>query len=485
MVLGCFSSYAKKHVSDSAEFSWENAVVRIQTTARAVDYMQPWKQGPREGLKFGVVVDDHLILTTAEGLENNTEIQLQKSGLDNGPTGKIVWIDYQTNLALVGCDDSSFWTGLNAAQLPTTEPTSGPVQILRWSGTDFENRKGQVDRVHVVNSDLSSISVPAIRIVDTNIQSAGLSEAVAQGDELIGLGNAQDGDTLDAVPGAFINGILRDWKAHKYTGIGYFDFTWDQIQNSLNLEYLRMPSPARGVIVRQTAMKPGYNELIHPRDVILSIDGFDVDSQGNYEDPQYGKLCLENLSCRNKWSGQVCHIKVWRDGKEVPIDYVLPKAEFTDYLVPPHRYDMPGYYVNVAGLVFVPLTDDYLRNWGTSWRVQFPLELDPYKNGSVTPERRERVVVSQILPADINISYESVRGQVVDKVNGITIKDLSGLVLALKSPVNGFDIFEFESGNGPKKVVFPADQIEEQTEEISRHYRLPRSSVLPDDTTLN
>ena len=88
------------------------------------------------------------------------------------------------------------------------------------------------------------------------------------------------------------------------------------MQNPLCLDYLKLPGPARGVVVKETELKPGVVSPVKPHDVILNIDGFDIDAQGNYHDPQYKKLVLENLSSRQKWAGMTCKIKLWREGGE-------------------------------------------------------------------------------------------------------------------------------------------------------------------------
>ena len=131
---------------------------------------------------------------------------------------------------------------------------------------------------------------------------------------------------MTAIPTSFIAPILKAEEAKTYTGLGYFDFTWDPAENPLNLEYLKLPEAGRGVIVKDVGLKPGVVSLVHPRDVLMQIDGFDIDAEGNYRDPQYKKLCLENLSSRGKWAGMTSKFKIWRDGKEMDIVYKLPKA---------------------------------------------------------------------------------------------------------------------------------------------------------------
>jgi len=215
--------------------------------------------------------------------------------------------------------------------------------------------------------------------------------------------------------------------------------------------------------------------------VILQIDGFDIDAEGNYHDPQYNKLCLENLSSRGKWAGMTCKLKIWRDGKEQDIVYQLPKAEYTDELVPEQLFDQQPEYVLAGGFVFVPLSEPYLRSWGPTWRQQAPFRLSFYETGKVTPERPQRVVLSQVLPYTANIGYESMRNTVIDEVNGMKIKRIEDIVTALKSPINGFDVFKFESGEPVQEAVLDASSMDEVNQAIMAHYHIPADHSLKAD----
>jgi hypothetical protein len=218
--------------------------------------------------------------------------------------------------------------------------------------------------------------------------------------------------------------------------------------------------------------------LVHSRDVILQIDGFDIDAEGNYRDPQYKKLCLENLSSRGKWAGMDCKMKIWRDGKEMDLVYKLPKAAYSDELVPSQSFDQDPEYVLAGGFVFVPLSEAYLRSWGPTWRQQAPFRLSYYDMGKVTAERPQRVVLSQVLPYPANIGYESLRNMVVDEVNGLKIKRISDIMTALKSPINGFDVFKFEPGETVQQAVLDASQIDDANTQIMARYNIPVDHVL-------
>ena len=473
------ATHSDKHGegASSGAFAWENAIIHIEITSKAYNYIQPWERSEKKVYKSGVVVDGHQIITTADGLADQTLIRLKKQGDGHFSLGRVAWVDYQANIAAVTTDEKDFWTGLQPARLADTVPITGEVRILCWYEDQLENREGEIERMTVGNSDLSFVSVPALR-VDSNIQGAGFGEAVTVGDRLIGLVDAQGGDVVTAIPTSFIGPIVKAQQAKSYTGLGYFDFTWDPAVNPLNLDYLKLTGPARGVIVKQTGLKPGVVSLVHPQDVILQIDGFDIDAEGNYHDPQYKKLCLENLSSRGKWAGMTCNLKIWRDGKEMDIVYKLPKADYTDELIPEQSFDQDPEYVLAGGFVFVPVTEAYLRSWGADWRQRAPFRLAYYDMDKVRPERPQRVVLSQVLPYPANIGYETLRNTVIDEINGIKIKQIGDVATALKSPVDGFDVFKFESGETVQQAVLDASTLDEANQAIMAHYHIPADHVL-------
>ena len=75
------------------------------------------------------------------------------------------------------------------------------------------------------------------------------------------------------------------------------------------------------------------------------------------------------------------------------ITYRLPKAEYSDELVPNQTFDQAPQYVLAGGFVFVPLTNDYLRSWGSGLACQHaPFRLFYYNMDKVTPDHPERVV---------------------------------------------------------------------------------------------
>jgi hypothetical protein len=171
-------------------------------------------------------------------------------------------------------------------------------------------------------------------------------------------------------------------------------------------------------------------------------------------------------------------MKIWRDGKEMDLVYKLPKAAYSDELVQSQLFDQSPEYVMAGGFVFVPLSEPYLRSWGADWRQHAPFRLGYYENDKVTPERPQRVVLAQVLPYPSNIGYESLRNMVVDEINGLKIKQVADIVTALRSPVDGFDVFKFEPGESIRQVVLDASEMDQMNQEIMAHYHIPADHVL-------
>jgi hypothetical protein len=474
------STSAKNSHGDTGGFSWDNAVIHIEVSGLEYSYAQPWTRAEHSVIKTGVVIAGHQIITTAEGLNDQTVIRLQKQGGGLYSSGSVVWIDYQSNLAALTTDEAGFWNGIQPAELADPVVIPGDVHILRWEGDRLENRPGSIERMAVDNSALSFVSVPALK-VDSTISGAVAGEAVTRGNRLLGLASGQDSDVVTAVPSSFIYSIVNARKHGNFTGLGYFDFTWEPVQNPLSLQYLKLPGATRGVIVKDTGLKPGVTSLVKTRDVLLQIDGFDIDAEGDYDDPQYGKMTLENLSSRGKWAGQTCQMKIWRDGHAMDVTYKLPLAEYSDELVPEQSFDHAPQYVMTGGLVFVRLTDAYLRSWGADWRQRAPFRLGFYETGKVKPDRKERVVLSEVLPDKINLGYEMLHNEVIDQVNGRKISEISDLYDALKSPVNGFDIFKFASGETTEAVVLDASEVDAANQAIMTKFHILEDHVLRTD----
>jgi len=279
------------------------------------------------------------------------------------------------------------------------------------------------------------------------------------------------------LPSPFIRSILDSQKKGHYKGLGYFDFTWQPAENPETLDYLKLAGEKRGAVVIDVPSKPGVESVVKPLDILLQVDGFDIDTQGDYVDPDYGHLLLENLSTRNKWAGDPVRLKIWRAGRAQDVVYRLPKAEDAARLVPEAPFDQEPEYLIAGGLVFQPLTKDFLRSWGQDWERRAPFRLAYFRNQDPTPERPAIVILSQVMPDLYNIGYQDSRQLVLEKVNGQKVNYLADLQRALTKPVNGFHIFEFMKGDTLQRIVLDAAKLDEATKRVLDHYGIEKDHL--------
>ena len=453
---------------------WEKSVVKVEVSRNLYDYYQPWSRRNDRSMKIGLVVGKGQILTTAQDLSDRTLVRLQKGGRGKWTNAQADWIDYHANLALLTTDDVAFWTGLQPANLAGKPPVEGDaLQIIRWREGKLETRQAEFTQFAVRPSELSGISHVQLEL-DSEIQGVGAGEPVVANSHLVGLVAAQRGRTCKVIPASFIRMILAARAAGNQRGLGYFHFYWQRAENPASLAHLRLPGEPRGVFVINVPERPDHGApVLQPRDIILQIDGFDVDMQGDYTDPEYGSLMLENLSARGKWAGDDVKMKIWRDGKPLDVTYRLPKYEFAHSLVPAGVFDQPPDYLMVGGLVFQPLTVPYLQRWGAEWERRAPFRFTYYTGDEATREQPGIVILSQVLPDTFNLGYQEQRGFAVDKVNGLRVTSLGELRDALKEPKDNFHVIDFLPNESLQRIVLAAGDAErEATQRVLERFGL-------------
>ena len=460
--------------ADEIDALWQRAVVTIEVTRTQFDFLQPWSRRVSQATKNGTIIDDRQILTTADHLSNHTLIRLQK-GRGRWFQGQVTWIDYHANLATITCAEDAFWEGTREAELAKVTPRRGSAQVVRWRNGILESRNVDISRLVVKRGKLTFMDHLQLEL-NSDMQGIGWAEAVVQEGKLIGISSSKDDQTITCVPSSFILSRLADREDGVYEGLGYFSFVWQTAENPDTLAYLGQEGEPRGVIVIE--VRTNDTTVLRPRDVILEIDGFEIDVQGDYDDPDYGNLLLENLASRTKKAGDIVKIKIVRDGQEKTVDYILPKAEYGVQLVPLAVPDREPEYFITGGLVFQPLTVPYLQSWGADWNRKAPFRLSYATRQEATPEEPSLIVLSLILPDPVNIGYQDLRYLVVDKFNGRTVRRLEDLVAAKEQPRDGFHLIEFREGDSLRRMILDAAEIDAATLRVLERYGIPKDRTL-------
>lgn len=471
------ASGIRLHAADDDLSRWEKSIVTIEVNRQGYNFIQPWTRRSLSIQKSGVVVGPSKILTTAEQMNDLLTIRIQKGGRGRWYPGKLAWVDYHANLALITGDDQDLWKGLKSASFMSKIPLSGDARVLRWRDGKLEARKMEINRARIQTGRQTFIDVMHLEL-DGDVQGIGWSEPVIDGSRIIGLMEQQESSGGLAIPAPFVNSILDARAKGKYRGLGFFNFYWQKAENPDTLEALKLPDTDHGVIVIEPLAKLGQDPMLKVKDVILTIAGFDIGPEGDYQDPIYGRTMLEALATRGRWAGDEVPMTIWRDGKEMQIKYKLPKASFADEMIPDEVFDQAPEYLIAGGFVFQPLTVPYLESWGADWQRRAPFRLAYLKQAMPTEKQEAVVVVSLVLPDPYNLGYQDIRGVVVRKINGHSIIHLTDVENALKDSKDGFHTVEFARGDSPGKIILDAKTLSSATTRVLKRYGIEQDRMI-------
>lgn len=477
LTLGLGQPASAKSSKEAGGGLLQDSLVELEVNRKLYDFQMPWNKSSGNVRKSALVLGGAEVLTTADGLADHTLVRLQRGGRGVWSAAQVEWIDYHANLAIVAVKDPAFLKGTKPVDWATKLSTGDDYQIHRWRSGNLEVRKAELNQFVITEAKLSFIT-PAQMELSSEISGVGWGEPVMLGNKVAGLLTSQGRNICLATPAPFIKSILDARKKDAYRGLGFFDFVWQPAENPAIHRYLGFSSEAKGVVVIEGSKDPGQTNVIRAQDLILQVDGFDIDSQGNYMDPMYGHLLLENLATRNHWAGDEVRIKIWRAGQAMEVNYRLPKANFETHLLPENLFDREPEYLILGGLVFQPLTGQYLRSWGDDWKRRAPFRLVYYNSEPATKERPGLVVLSNVLPDVYNLGYQDSRLLVVDTVNGQKISRLTDLEKAFSQPRDGVHVIEYMRGDSLRKMVLDAKSAPKATQRVLERYGIEEAKVI-------
>jgi len=212
-------------LAGGASFNPETSLVEIEVTKKLYDYRTPWIIRNDQVRKNGILIGPHRILTTADGLSGQYLCRIKKGGESRQYTAQLVWVDYYANVAVLDVAEPAFWKGMHPVALAQSIPQSGDLQIYRWRAGRIEERAAEIIRLYSGSSKMSYLR-HLVLTVSSTIDSAGWSEVVLDGDQLVGLTASAAKDKLSILPAEFIAKVIELRGREDDAGLGYFDFNY-------------------------------------------------------------------------------------------------------------------------------------------------------------------------------------------------------------------------------------------------------------------
>jgi len=455
-----------------------DSLVRVNSTGQAFDFFRPWaKKAPYMRRGLGVVVSENQVLVTAELVANHTYLELEKSDTAEKTPAEVVVVDYDSNLALLKPTNPDFLKDARPLALDGGARVGDKAAILQLESNGLiAETPATITTITVAPYPLDHLSLLTFR-VSAPLQSREGSftiPAVRDG-RLLGLLMRYDGrsQTADLIPAPVIEHFLADAKLAKYPGFPRAGMAFAATRDPQFRRYIGLTENG-GVYV--TEVRPGSAAAkagLRKGDIILAVNGKPVDQDGNYENPDFGKISFSYLTSTLARSGDKIEFTIQRDGKRETVPVTLEALDKTSIVSEPYLFDrQPRYYI-LGGLVFQELSRPYLQEWGGGWMKEAPqrlVYLDEFQ-GELPTDRGKVVFLSQVLPSPNTLGYENLDHLVVSKVNGVEIKSLDDIAKAAATPKDGFHKIEFEQD--PKFIALDAAEVETSKGQLMQDYGIP------------
>lgn len=432
------------------------SVARISTTQQAWNQRQPWeKLSPGKRRSLGVIVAGNKVVTTAEMAADATYIELESPDGRRIAPAKVIAVDYEANLALLGPEDAEgekFFAGTKPLQIAARPKPGDKLEILQVeeNGTPLVTTGG-VQSIDVVSNFLPGQFFLTYE-VKASMQSAAnsFSLPVLRGNKLAGILTSYDSkdQISDVTATDIIARFVQEASDGDYAGFPSLGINISRTEDSNFRTWLKLPEDGGGLYVSNVRAGSAAEKAgIKKGDVILSIDGHDIDRLGYFEDEHYGRLYWSHLVRGAKSSGDKVAMDLMRDGQPQKIEAQLDRRDEKDQLVPAYAFGKGPAYLVKGGLIFQELTRPYLETYGEEWAQRAPLALlDVYENPQKYESRGRRIVLlSGVIPTPATVGYERLNDLIVKKVNGKDIKDVKSLAEAFRDPgPEGLHSIEFD-----------------------------------------
>jgi S1-C subfamily serine protease len=269
------------------------------------------------------------------------------------------------------------------------------------------------------------------------------------------------------IPPPVIEHFLKDAEDGKYDGFPILGVRIQTLENPDHRGALGMKEGQSGVVVSQVAYNSSAWGQLEVNDVIMKVEGQNVANDGTVPF-QSGDRILFTYLLLNKFPGDQARLTILRQGevKELTITLRLDQP-----LVSMCEFDTRPTYFIYGGMVFAPLTLNYMeasnKNWWASAPIEFRYHLD---NDLPTPQRQDIVILTFVLADKVNVGYHDLTNQIVATVNGEKIADLKDLVAKIESAKTDYITIGTETG---KTLVISVKNAQEATPRILERYRIP------------
>ncbi len=459
----------------------DQAMIKIYTNSVAYNFYLPWStDAPMESSGSGCVVRGNLILTNAHVVTDQTYLQVRKEGDPRKYQAFVVAVSHEADLALITVENESFFNGITPLELGNLPQAREEVIVYGYpmGGDALSTTQGVISRIESSRYTHSGLSLLTVQI-DAAINPGNSGGPALIGNKIIGVAmqTMTQADNIGyVIPVPVIEHFFEDMEDGKYDGFPSAGFSYQTIRNDAFSDMFGIPEEQTGVMVTKIAFDSPAITVMEIGDILMQIDGRPIAGDGTVELRSGSRTRLDYMVNRRQ-IGESISLEIIRNGVFQTIEITL-SATLQDLTVVSNKiYDTPPEYFIFGGSVFMPLSLNYLESWGYDWYLNavdyltYPFLFDNWR----TENREEIVVLTYMLPAEVNTGYESLQNEIIESVNGIPVESFAQFVELVDNETSQF--IEFSTNLG-SIIVLDRMQAVASNEEIMGRYGILRDRLL-------
>lgn len=446
-------------------------VVRVFATAQYPDHDCPWQaQTPTRSTGSGVVIEGGRILTGAHVIANATFLQVQKPSDPDKAVARVEAVCHDCDLALLAVDDPGFVADVAPAEIGELPDLRDKVSVIGFpvGGEEVSITEGVVSRVEVQRYDHSQRHLLAVT-VDAAINEGNSGGPVFRDGKVSGIAfqKLTGADNIgEMVPAPIIRTFLDGVAAGKPPVVPGLGITVQNLENPLLRRQIGLEQGQSGVMVVSVEYGCSAWGVLRPGDALVAIGGLPIANNGTIRYRERYRTRYD-VVLGHYYVGDALELTIVRDRRVMNVTLTLQPLR---HLVPRAQHDLQPSFCIYGGLVFQTLTRDFLATWDKWWNKAPKEFLYHYYAGVRTEERREVVILTQILGDEINVGYDQLYHESVTAVNGRMPRDIGDFARMLHSARGVVAIHT----SGPGVIMLDADIAREAAPRIRARYHIRR-----------
>jgi len=456
--------------------SYYESVIRLEVASQTPDYQTPWNAGNfRSGSGSGFKVGDNLYMTNAHVVSNSQRIIVRKHGQPGAYQARVVHIAHDCDLALLELEDDSAFADVPALKFGGLPQLESEVRAIGYpiGGERISVTRGVVSRIDFSTYSHSGIDQHLVIQVDAAINPGNSGGPVMQGDKVVGVafqGLRAADNTGYMIPTPVIQRFLEDVKSGSYdhyVDLAVGDF---QLLNKTQREALGLSDDGRGILIADVLPGGSADGVLETGDVLLSLDEFPVFANGQVMID--GEMVAMHEIVERKFAGESVLVSFIRGGETIEAEIELHRFEPSRIFE--IKYDERPQFAMVGGLVFQPLSRNLIFAHRLSG-MEIRNFIGNYLQRHMFIEWPEVILLTSVLPDEINADVVAFSGTIVDTINGREIRSMSDLKEALVRPLEEDDLPEFieiRCLGTERPIILEGARLKDAQERIARQYKV-------------